>query len=90
MSKTKKGNPIPTKFDPPEEKLIVDLNSQTGLSQSEVVRRAVRLLRLEIERRGSRTFLFEELGPGQEHGSQIIALRAADESGKFKAKRPSK
>ncbi len=65
MSKIKKGNAIPTKFDAPEESLILALNQRTGLSQGEVVRRAVRLLRREIAHRGSSwvNFLVEELAP---------------------------
>lgn len=90
MKKTTKGNPIPTKFDPREDQLIRDISRETGLSQGEIVRRAVRLLRLEIARRGSRTFLFEELGPDQPNNDSIIALRAADEDGKYKAKRRGK
>lgn len=67
MSKTKKGDPIPAKFDEPEESLILNLNIDTGLSQSEIIRRAVRLLRLEMAKRGSDaiTFLIRELGPRQ-------------------------
>ncbi len=60
----KKGNPIPAKFDPPEEELIAGLHKRTGLSQSEILRRAVRLLGREIERHaGSLAFIIEELGP---------------------------
>lgn len=89
MSRTQKGNPIPTKFDEPEERLIFEISEQTGLAQVEIIRRAVRLLRIEIERRGSRTFLFEELGP-KRPDDKIIAMRAAEPEGKFKAKRRRK
>jgi hypothetical protein len=37
-----KGDPIPTRFDAAEDKLIRDLNSETGLPMSEIVRRANR------------------------------------------------
>jgi hypothetical protein len=53
VSKTRKGDPIPAKFDQPEEELIIDLAADTGLSQSEIIRRSVRLLGRELKRRGS-------------------------------------
>jgi hypothetical protein len=52
VSKTRKGDPIPAKFDPPEESLILRLADATGLSQSEIIRRATRLLGREIQRQG--------------------------------------
>jgi Ribbon-helix-helix protein, copG family len=58
-----KGNAIPAKFDPPEEKLLRDLKRRTGLSVSEIIRRSVRLLGIEIGRRGSDwiDFLIQDL-----------------------------
>jgi hypothetical protein len=58
-----KGDPIPAKFDPPEERLLRDLKRRTGLSVSEIIRRSVRLLGIEIERRGSGwiDFLIQDL-----------------------------
>jgi hypothetical protein len=58
-----KGKPIPAKFDPPEERLLHDLNRRTGLSISEIIRRSVRLLGIEIEKRGSGwvDFLIQDL-----------------------------
>ncbi len=38
----KKTDPIPTRFDVPEDTLIRKINESTGLSMAEVVRRSVR------------------------------------------------
>jgi hypothetical protein len=58
-----KGRPIPAKFDPPEERLLRDLKRRTGLSVSEIIRRSVRLLGIEIARRGNGwiDFLIQDL-----------------------------
>jgi hypothetical protein len=37
-----KCTPIPTRYDPPENKLIRDLHNATGLPMAEIVRRASR------------------------------------------------
>lgn len=37
-----KVDPIPTRFDPREDKLIRDLNRATGLPMAEIIRRAGR------------------------------------------------
>lgn len=58
MSKTRKGDPIPAKFDPPEESLILDLAKDTGLSQSEIIRRAVRLLGRELHNQRDKWLTF--------------------------------
>jgi hypothetical protein len=61
-----KGNPIPVKFDYEEEQLIKSLSRSTGLSVSEIVRRAVRLLRYEMSKRSGAealNFLITELAP---------------------------
>src|SRR5262249_5156183 len=65
MAGPRKGNPIPTKFDPSEEGLIETLHLQTGLSKSEIVRRSVRCLAVEIVRRGRRaaSFVLTDLAP---------------------------
>lgn len=81
MSKTKKGNPIPAKFDSPEETLIIQLAGETGLSQSEIIRRGMRLLRLEIARRGKNWLQFlTELRRGNEPD---IRLRVAEDPPAF-------
>ncbi|MCE0483403.1 MAG: ribbon-helix-helix protein, CopG family [Methylacidiphilales bacterium] len=56
-----KGLSIPTKFELEETALINELHLRTGLSRSEIVRRAVRLLRIEVARRGQAAFILEEL-----------------------------
>jgi hypothetical protein len=38
----KKSDPIPTRFDEAEDKLIRKINAETGLSMAEVIRRSVR------------------------------------------------
>lgn len=38
----KKTDPIPTRFDEAEDKLIRKINAQTGLSMAEIIRRSVR------------------------------------------------
>lgn len=38
-----KGDPIPTRYDEPEDKLIRDLSADTGIAMAEIVRRAGRL-----------------------------------------------
>jgi hypothetical protein len=41
---TRKTDPIPTRFDEAEDKLIRKINAQTGLSMAEIIRRAVRFV----------------------------------------------
>lgn len=41
-SATVTGNPIPTKFDQAEEKLIRDLGKMTGLPLAQIIKRAGR------------------------------------------------
>ena len=71
-----KGDPIPTRFDPPEDEAIEQLRDQTGLSGSEIVRRAVRLLALEVKSRKGVGFILEELAP-----------RIAEDSPPYRAKK---
>jgi hypothetical protein len=75
-----KGDPIPAKFDPPEEDLIRELARATGLTVSEVIRRAARLLRIEIARRGQdwHTFLIRDLGP--DYRPPVDAARQEDDA----------
>ena len=61
----KKGDPIPTRFDPPEDEAIRILKQRTGLPKSEIVRRAVRLLKLTYENKGSAGFILDELSPDE-------------------------
>ena len=74
---SRNGKPIPTKFEPAEEAILLELKARTGYSKSEIIRRAVRLLRLEAVKRGSITFLMEELAPAtsyQQTSSQSVRL----------------
>lgn len=60
-----KGNPIPTKFEPEEEKLLKWVAKKSGLPVSEVIRRAVFLLNQEVKRRGGKVgWIVEDLMPG--------------------------
>jgi hypothetical protein len=38
----KKSDPIPTRFDGPEDEMIREMHSATGLSMAEIIRRSVR------------------------------------------------
>jgi hypothetical protein len=76
VSKTRKGDPIPAKFDPPEESLILDLARDTGLSQSEIIRRAVRLLGREIINQRGKWLTF------------LMSLRRGDEPAGAVAEQP--
>jgi len=59
-----KGNPIPTKFEPAEEEHLKWIAQRSGLSISEVVRRAVFLLNEEVKKRGGKVgWIVEELAP---------------------------
>jgi hypothetical protein len=60
-----KGLPIPTRFDPPEDQAIKTLHKQTGLSNAEIVRRAVRLLNLRYQEEGSVGFILDDLAPAR-------------------------
>lgn len=54
---------IPTRFDPAEENAITALKAQSGLSKSEIIRRAVRLLAKRYQEVGSVGFILDELAP---------------------------
>lgn len=78
-----KGKPIPTKFDADEEALLKWIAKKSGLSVSEVVRRAVFFLNEEVRRRnGNVSWIIEELAreihpmPGQK---AIYGLRVAED-----------
>jgi len=59
-----KGSPIPVRFDEEEEAQINLLHDRTGISKSEIIRRAIRLLAIENAKRGGRGgWIVEELGP---------------------------
>ena len=75
-----KGNPIPCKFEPAEEQLLKWVARKSGLSVSEVIRRAVSLLNEEVKRRGGKVgWIVEELAPqrdldpmpGQDHNLRV-------------------
>jgi len=59
LSEDSKGLPIPTRFEPEEEAMIEALKKKTGLSRSEIVRRAVRLTRIRIEETGDTSVLYD-------------------------------
>lgn len=92
-----KGDPIPTRFDPPEQDSIDLLQQRTGLSQAEIIRRAVRLLRKRYEQEGSTGFIVEELSPeyrvtrrvlhsgGIKHAAKVAAISSSG-SGETMAK----
>lgn len=76
-----KGDPIPAKFDPPEEKLLNDLKRRTGLTVSEIIRRSVRLLGMKIKELGPdwHAFVIEDLGADwPEHGARAFELPTRD------------
>jgi hypothetical protein len=58
-----KNNPVPTRFDAPEEDAIETLHARTGLSRAEIIRRAVRLLAQRYRSEKSAGFIIDELGP---------------------------
>jgi hypothetical protein len=58
-----KGDPVPTRFDPPEDEALKTLKLRTGLSNAEIVRRAMRLLRKRFEKLGTVGFILDELAP---------------------------
>lgn len=47
----RKSDPIPTRFDEAEDKLIRKINAQTGLSMAEIIRRSVRFAGPKFESR---------------------------------------
>ena len=56
MSEDIKGDPIPIRFDPPSEFMIEALARRTGFSKSEIIRRCVRIARIEMAERGPSIF----------------------------------
>lgn len=52
MSEDAKGDPIPIRFEPPLEFMIEALSRKTGFSKSEIIRRCVRLAKIEMAERG--------------------------------------
>lgn len=77
-----KGDPVPTRLDPAEERALETLKRRTGLPKAELIRRAVRLLRLRFEEEGSVGFIVEELSP------EYRVARATDESpGSYRVKK---
>jgi hypothetical protein len=77
-----KGDPIPTRFDPPEDEAINALGERTGLSNAEIVRRAVRLLAARVEEEGSVGFILDDLAPKAKKPPKKIASYSAEEKGK--------
>lgn len=60
-----KGNSIPVRFEEGQEALLEDAAKRSGLSKSELVRRALYLLNTEIQRRGGKVgWILDELAPG--------------------------
>jgi hypothetical protein len=61
---SRNGRPIPTKFGPEEAAIVFELEKLTGYPRAEIIRRAVRLLRLEVKKRGGDVgFIATELSP---------------------------
>jgi Arc/MetJ-type ribon-helix-helix transcriptional regulator len=56
---TKKANPIPTRFDEQDAKFLEGVVKTTGISQSEIIRRSVRLLRRAAEKERNFAFLLD-------------------------------
>jgi len=56
-----KGKPIPIRFEAKEDAAIREIAESVGLDNSEVVRRAVRLLYREVKARGAE-FVLADLG----------------------------
>lgn len=48
-----RASPIPTRFDKTDNEFIRYVAEKTGLSRSEVIRRCVRIMGLELARRGA-------------------------------------
>lgn len=51
--------PVPTKFRPDEERILEDAHAATGYSNAELIRRSVRLLRLQKQTFGNYGFLLQ-------------------------------
>lgn len=54
-----KGNPVPVRFDAPDDHFLHEASRQTGMSISELVRRSVRLMRLERSKKENFLFVLE-------------------------------
>lgn len=71
--KTGKGDAIPAKFEPIEEALLRQINKDSGLSVSEIIRRSVRILYWEVQARGGDTKFIMDLCPIEEEGDEAAA-----------------
>jgi hypothetical protein len=74
-----KGDPIPTRFDQSEEEALEVLHRRTGLPRAEIIRRAMRLLRLRFEHERSVGFILEELSPAPLKKIKTVTSYAAEE-----------
>jgi hypothetical protein len=74
-----KGDPIPTRFDPLEDRAINELADRTGLPNAEIVRRAVRLLALRVKEEGAVGFILDELAPEQTRSPKKITSDSTEE-----------
>jgi hypothetical protein len=74
-----KGDPIPTRFDQAEEEAVDVLHRRTGLPRAEIIRRAMRLLRLRFEHEGSVGFILEELSPAPLKKIKTVTSYSAEE-----------
>ncbi len=54
-----KGKPIPVRFEEAEAEALADLAKRTGLPVADIIRRCVRLLAQEVERRGAIGFILD-------------------------------
>jgi hypothetical protein len=77
-----KGKPIPAKFEDDQEKLLKWVAAKSGLTVSEVIRRAVFLLNSEVQRRNGRVaWILEELTPEHAAGPMPRAERGLYDDG---------
>ena len=70
-----KGSPIPVKFESEEEAVIEACAKETGLSKSEIIRRAVRYVGLEYHRTKSADFLWPLVAGKADQGEKKQAAR---------------
>lgn len=58
-SPSRKGRPVPVRFETLETSFLEAASAETGLTVAEMVRRSVRLLKRSREREGSFSFAME-------------------------------
>jgi hypothetical protein len=63
MSELPKGAPKTIRLEPAEEELLLLLSRETGLNKSDLIRRAIKMLLRENQRRPNPGWIIAELGP---------------------------